>query len=105
MKRYLVKTVSVGTCANPNFAGDVSICYSGKGQKILYLTGDHNVGLTGQALWRSDIRDYGYSRRCDAERSYEYNHLEDGYGYWHSMAFIVEFDVDDSCKGRVEGIV
>lgn len=41
MKRYLVKQVSVATEQNPNFAGQVSVSFYGKGDEIIGHTGTH----------------------------------------------------------------
>ena len=96
MKKYLVRITSVATGANPNFAGDVSVAYSGKGGKILGIYGNHcdHTG-TRVNLSKYMIAEYGYNRICDAKHSWDWKNykVNDDRGFWESVINIEEFEV------------
>lgn len=93
MKRYLVKCVDTATEENPNFAGNVLVSLYGKNQELIAMMGSQAEQLhTVKELDEEDIREFGYSRACDARRSYMYNFLEDG-RFWFSERKIIEFEV------------
>ena len=92
--RYLVKTISVATEDNPNFAGQTAIAFYGKRDKRLSYQGDHAEKTHSfQKLWDGDIKEYGYRRVCDARRNYWYTHPENTKN-WESVSEIVEFTID-----------
>ena len=68
-----VQVISTATAANENFAGEVHSYIFGTGEEWLFAE-------TGSAwndcnrLYPSYVREYGYKRRCDAVRNYEYKH-------------------------------
>ena len=76
---YLIKVTYVAKEDNPNFAGQTQIWYSGKGTKSIeeqYLT-----------QWWTE--NYGYSRLCDAKRSWELKNQGDEL-YWFKTCEVVE---------------
>ena len=71
MTKYLVRVSMVATDANPNYAGETSIAYYGKGQQTVANLGTHPVNAHyEQPLNDYMIGEYGYNRLCDAKRSY-----------------------------------
>ena len=90
MKRYLVKETSTATESNPNYAGDVSICYFGKAEHMLAREGTH-LPKDNFNHFHFTLAEYGYSRKCDAKRSYTYKHPENT-KFWTSTVEIVEVD-------------
>lgn len=95
MKRFLVKTISKATEINPNFAGTESISYYGKNQKLLgyYIDSHAEASYTVMALKEYWIQEYGYTRECDAKRSWCYKNPENS-KYWAFTREVVEFDID-----------
>ena len=93
MKRYLVKTVYVATENNENFKGMSEIVYSGKRQTTLGCYGSAaEATYTRRDLWKHDIIEYGYTRRCDAARSWIYKNPQND-EYWRSETSIVEMEI------------
>ena len=94
MKRFLVKTISKATETNSNFAGTESISFYGKNQKLLGHTGSYaeathsTVELKGYL-----VEEYGYTRECDAKRSWCYKNPENS-EYWTSTCEVVEFEIN-----------
>lgn len=70
MKYYIIKVVAKATEENPNFAGKEHIYYYGKGQKLIAAYG---TGTIDQPLTEWFIEEYGYTRLCDAKRSWILN--------------------------------
>lgn len=96
MKKYVVKVTSIATEENLNFAGETDITYYGKDMKELAHEGDHakqsmyGIKGLGDNPWLID--EYGYSRACDAKRSWVYKNPENS-KFWQSTAEIVEAEV------------
>ena len=86
MKRYLIKEVSKATESNKNFAGETHIHYSGKGG---YVYEEADV----EAFPYYYYKEYGYSRKRDAEKNYAYQNPENN-EYWQSTVSIVEFVIN-----------
>lgn len=88
--KYLVKQTSIATQSNPNFAGEMSITYYGKGEKMVKREGTH---IPCENFDRTDymLNEYGYNRLCDAKRAYAYKH-PDNTEYWTSTVEIVEIE-------------
>ena len=94
MKRFLVKTISKATETNSNFAGTESISFYGKNQKLLGHIGScAEATHTTMDLQEYLIKEYGYTRECDAKRSWCYKNPVNS-EYWTSTCEIVEFDID-----------
>lgn len=93
MKRFLVKCHSVATPANKNFAGQENTTYYGKDQKLLASLGSHAEAVYMAFDNRSwQTKEYGYTRKCDAVRSYIYKNPENT-EYWQTEVEIVEVEV------------
>lgn len=91
MIKYLVKEISTATAENPNFAGQTSIYYFGKGERILAKEGTHGTDYNFNHIdWM--INEYGYSRLCDAKRAYAYKNPENS-KFWTSTVEIVEIEI------------
>ena len=69
MIRYLVKLTGTATENNVNFAGETSVCYYGKNQKLVGREGTH-VPEENFIVTRYFLEEYGYKRLCDARRSW-----------------------------------
>ena len=95
MKKYfLVKTISKATADNSNFAGTESISYYGKNQKLLGHIGSYaEASYTAMDLKEYLIKEYGYTRECDAKRSWCYKNPENS-KYWTSTCEVVEFEIN-----------
>ena len=95
MIKYIIKTYSKATDSNKNFAGEDFTAYYGKNQKLLGFTGSHaeRVGMAFELMtWR--IKDYGFSRVCDAKRSWIYKNPERNSPYWTpEVVEIIEVEV------------
>lgn len=89
MKRFLVKTVATATQENPNFAGAVHEYLYGKEQKLVAASGDPWIN---QEAYPAMIRDYGFSRECDARRSWIYKNPENS-KYWRTEVEIIAVEV------------
>ena len=94
MKRFLVKTISKATETNSNFAGTESISYYGKNQKLLGHIGSYAEAThSTMELKGYLVEEYGYTRECDAKRSWCYKNPENSKD-WTSTCEVVEFDID-----------
>ena len=94
MKRFLVKIISKAAEINPNFAGTEVISYYGKNQKLLGHTGSYaGASHTTMDLKEYLIKEYGYTRECDAKRSWWYKNPETSKN-WTSTCEVVECDID-----------
>ena len=92
MKKYLIKQTSTATEENPNFAGQVSISFFGKDQKLLSHSGSHAKAThSEQNLWDWDVREYGYNRACDARKSWVFKNPENT-KFWKSEVEVVCVD-------------
>lgn len=94
MKKYIVKVTGKATENNPTFAAQEFVAYHGKDQKLLgyeggYVEAMHMVKKLNVYM----IKEYGYSRRCDAVRSWNYRNPENS-PFWSCTAEIVEVNVD-----------
>lgn len=93
MKIYLVKETSVATSENRNFAGQTVINYYGVGNKSIGCYGTHAEAThTVQKLSPYMIKEYGYSRKCDAVRNWSYKNPENS-KFWKSSSEIVEIEI------------
>ena len=97
MTKYLVKSTSVGTKTNPNFAGEIAISYYGKDQKMVGHEGTHYSDMNFP-LKDYLIEEYGYNRESDAKRSWIYKNIKetdgkDAYGFWESTVEIIKVEV------------
>lgn len=93
MKKYLVKTISIATEQNPNFANQECISYHGKGQKTLCQRGSHAIAINSVIEMDNYlVKEYGYDRLCDAKRSYQFKHPENN-KFWSSTSQIIEVEV------------
>lgn len=93
MTKYIVVLISKAKDNNPNFAGQTSVGIYGKGEQMIACGGDHckHNCYGKKKLWKSDVREYGYSRECDAKRSYIYKHCGEE-KYWDERVKIVPFE-------------
>ena len=93
MKRYVVRSVSTATPSNLNFAGQVLISLTGKYGADIACMGSH-AEAEQMVRMPSDymVAEYGYSRKCDAVRSYAYRHPQND-NHWTTEVSIVEYDV------------
>lgn len=93
MKRYIVKTTTVGI--HPNFAGEVAINYFGKGEKHLGCEGSHYEMhpqyLMHRGLDLDLVEYYGYSRRELAMRNWSFKNPNEK--YWKGTAEIIEVTI------------
>ena len=92
MKFYLVKTTSIATQQNPNFAGQILITYEGKDQTRLKREGTNYPEYNRDVICGTMLYEYGYRRECDAKRSYAYRNPEND-AYWTSAVEIVEYEI------------
>ena len=90
---YMVKETSIATSANPNFAGETAIAYIGRNEALIAYVGDHpkKTGMYKE-LHAAAIKEYGYTRKCDAVRAYAYKNPENT-DFWQSTAEIVEMEI------------
>ena len=93
MKKYLVKTTSVATDENKNFAGQVQICWIGKKERLCGMVGSHPEALHMVMPFNTYMaREYGYNRKDHAQRAYTLKHLDEDLPYWTVTAEIVEVE-------------
>ena len=94
MKKYIVKVTGKAIENSPSFAAQEFVAYHGKGQKLLGYEGGY-VGAVHMVkkLDAYMIKEYGYSRRCDAARSWNDRNPESS-PFWSCTAEIVEVNVD-----------
>lgn len=93
MKKYIVKVSGKATENNPYFAGQEFVAYNGKNQMLLGYEGSYAEAVhMVKKLDAYLVKEYGYSRRCDAERSWNYRNPENS-PYWSCTAEIIEIDV------------
>lgn len=84
MKKFLVKTTYTATEKNNNFAGEVQVWFTGKGEK--------HFKETDEELFKIYITDkYGYNRKCDVKRSPALK--SESSEFWNVCSEIVEFEV------------
>ena len=93
MKRYLVCIKSKATDDNPSFAGQEHETYYGKRCCLVASYGSHAEAThMVQPLNNWWIKEYGYTRKCDAARNWCYRNPDNG-RYWTSTASIVEVEI------------
>lgn len=92
MKKYLIKETSTATQDNPNYAGETSIVYFGKAEHMLAREGNH-IPQDNFNHFDFCIEEYGYSRVCDAKRSYAYKHPENT-RFWTSTVEIIAVEYE-----------
>lgn len=92
MKYYMVKTISKSTDMNKNFANTIQIGYYGKNQKLLgcYSTPEDPWIDFDFRTWM--LEDYGYTRECDARRSWIYKNPENT-EFWTTSVEVVSIEV------------
>ena len=95
MKKYLIKTVAMATAENPTFAGQVHVLWYGVNQSLLGSSVD--LGMVKKVNDPSElpkflIEEYGYSRKCDAARSWILNNPENS-KFWTETTEIVEVEI------------
>ena len=94
MKKYIVKVTGKATENNLYSAGQEFVAYYGKNQKLLGHIGSHaEAAHTTMDLKEYLIKEYGYTRECDAKHSWCYKNQEDR-PFWRTTAEIVEVNVD-----------
>ena len=94
MKKYIVKVTGRATENNPYSAGQEFVAYYGKNQKLLGHEGSHaEAAHTAMDLKEYLIKEYGYTRECDAKRSWCYKNPEKS-KYWTSTCEVVEFEIN-----------
>ena len=90
MTKYLVKQTNVSTFDNPNFPNTMHIYYEGKG--------DFSANYDPE-LEKYYAKEYGWTRRSDAERYVEktykdYQYFSSQYGtYWANYYEVIEVEV------------
>lgn len=95
MKKYIVKVTGKATENNPNFAAQEFVAYHGKDQKLLGYEGGYVEAMhMVKKLDAYMIKEYGYSRRCDAVRSWIYKNNPVNSPYWSTTTEVVEVNVD-----------
>lgn len=93
MKLYVVRIESVATKDNPNFAGQEVTSYFGKRDTMLAAQGSHAEACHyAKPLTSWWVKEYGYKRRCDAERNWSYRNPENT-KYWTSTATIEAIEI------------
>lgn len=93
MTKYIIKSVSKATPENENFAGQELITYTGKGETTLGRMGSHAEACYNAFELRDwMIAEYGYSRKCDAVRSWSYKNPENT-KWWRTEVEILEVTV------------
>lgn len=71
---YLVRTVETATERNEDFPGEEHLSYFGKGEKMLFSAGHKDGAYNRNWLDARTVREYGYTRECDAKRNWIYKH-------------------------------
>ncbi len=70
MKRYLVKCTGIAKDTNLIFANMKSFAYYGKREKCVAHLGDFaRMAHSEKQLSESNLVEYGYKRKCDAQHS------------------------------------
>ena len=92
MKFYIIRTISKATEFNKNFAGQTHTYYYGKAQELIAAYGTHDAYIDRNlsAWW---IKEYGYSRLCDAKRSWMLKNPENS-KWWNTVSEIIPVEVD-----------
>lgn len=90
MKRYLVKETSVATENNKNFRGQTQVNYYGKGDRSIAAIYIQEPSMVSNRNYL--VREYGYKRKCDAERNWTYKNPLNS-EYWKSTVEIIEIEV------------
>lgn len=96
---WFVKKVTTATDKNKNFPGEVHTYIFGKEEFRLFE--DVPNGFFNRDLTNCPhvILENGYKRACDAKRSYEYKHPEDG-EYWTSKVSLVCCEIQKGEDGN-----
>lgn len=82
MKRFLVKTIYTATESNKDFAGEKQVWFSVKDGR----------SFKEENLFPHIIDWYGYTRECDAKKSFSYKNCESDEN-WNKQVEIVEFEI------------
>lgn len=86
MTYYVVKVVSEATKENKNFAGKKIVSYYGKDGHLIDTDDEYLASY--KLPIRYCLRNYGYSRLCDAKRSWMFKNPENT-EHWKSTTEIV----------------
>ena len=81
MTKYVVKVTYTAKDSNPNFAGQVNTYISGKDCKMI----EEKYAVQ---WW---VENYGYSRRCDANRNWQMKNQGEEL-YWIKSCEVVEMN-------------
>ena len=93
MKRYIIKSISKATDENKNFQGQEAIAYYGRAEKMIGYEGTHAEAIhMVQDIHPYMVKEYGYTRLCDAKRNWSYRNPENT-KFWRTKVEIIEFDV------------
>ena len=92
MKRYVVKSTSVASETNQSCKGEIHVWWHGKGEAYCGKLIFHKDWTDGNGLYDWEAKNYGYTRRCDAKRSYLYKHPQND-SNWSTVVEIVEVEV------------
>lgn len=95
MKYYVIKITATAKANNPSFAGCITHHYYGKNQSL--IGGDDFEGTYCKqcGVHPMDsylVKEYGYTRLCDAKRSWIYNNPINE-PYWVETTEIIEVEV------------
>lgn len=88
MIRYILKVTATGTYGNPNFAGEVHTYYYGKDQHLI-----SNKAEQLDALDEYLVTEYGYKRKCDADKAAKFWAATYDEKYWDYEVGIIEYRV------------
>lgn len=88
---YVVKQTSVATMGNKVFPGQTLIAYYGKNNHFFGFEGDHAacMGYGKPYFSKWALKKWGYKRKCDAARNWNYKHPENSKS-WKSTVEVVE---------------
>ena len=85
---YLIEDITTATARNENFPGECHLRYIGKENKCLYSDGHKNGWYNYNFLTPGFVREYGYTRKCDAVRNWSYKN-PDNSEYWKGETRVV----------------
>ncbi len=94
---FLVESIATATERNENFRGEAHLRYYGKEQKCLYSDAPDPFSRKNDLI-PYFVMKYGYTRECDARRSWIYNHPEIDLPYWNTEVSIKRARVMPSGK-------
>ena len=89
MVNYVVKVIAKAKDTNPSFAGETHIFYYGKAEHLLVSKDRYENSLPYLDVMAAN---YGYSRECDARRSYIYKTRFDEEEFWVNTVTIEKIE-------------